>query len=251
MYYFLGFLFFMVILIVICRIRALRFIAKHTVTGGDFRTFREINDIEDYEKEIKHAVYEVTRCRTLQDKMKCYFELRILSESIYEDYDKYEKVNPLLMDALDKKFIFTYSAFITLYPAPLEESALDRFSLVNTKKYCPEKVWNHLIESAAYTNEELDEYNDNKEIDVLVRMYTDIELYRIFMGCVMYDEVMGFFIDEEMKKPNILENELYTVKENELEKWLDEELVFMSYFAESLLSICIEFIKKENGIVRV
>ncbi|MGO2346021.1 MAG: DNA-binding protein [Providencia sp.] len=251
MSFFLGLLLLLVILIVICRIRALRHIAKHTITEKDLKTFREYNDIVDYEKEAKQAVYEVIRCKTIFDKLNCYVDLRMMFESLHADYCKYEKVNPLLMEALRRKFTFAYSAFITPYPEPIEESGLERLSLIHTKKHCPEYIWKHIIEAAVYTNEELDEYFEMKEFDPLDRMCTDMELYKDLMGTVLYDDVMGCFIYEENDSSTILDNEFYTVSKEQLNQWLDEELAFISYLTESLLNICIEYIRKEKGIIRI
>ena len=47
------------------------------------------------------------------------------------------------------------------------------------------------------------------------------------------------------------DNEVYSVTEEQLRQWLDEELAFLSYVTEGLLNICIEYIRKENGIIRV
>lgn len=140
MYFFLGFLLFLIVLMVICRIRVLWLARKNTITEKDFKTFKEYNNIEDYEKEAKQAVYATTISKTLFEKCQCLITLRTMLESLHTDYEKYEKVNPLLMELLRKKFTFTYSAFITIYPEPIEESGLERFSLINTKKYCPEHV---------------------------------------------------------------------------------------------------------------
>ncbi len=133
MYFFLGFLLFLIVLMVICRIRVLWLARKNTITEKDFKTFKEYNNIEDYEKEAKQAVYATTISKTLFEKCQCLITLRTMLESLHTDYEKYEKVNLLLMELLRKKFTFTYSAFITIYPEPIEESGLERFSLINTK----------------------------------------------------------------------------------------------------------------------
>ena len=49
----------------------------------------------------------------------------------------------------------------------------------------------------------------------------------------------------------LFDNEVYSVTEEQLRQWLDEELAFLSYVTEGLLNICIEYIRKENGIIRV
>ncbi|MEX5486859.1 hypothetical protein IC611_20215 [Proteus mirabilis] len=38
---------------------------KNTITEKDFKTFKEYNNIEDYEKEAKQAVYATTISKTL------------------------------------------------------------------------------------------------------------------------------------------------------------------------------------------
>ncbi|HHR6079748.1 TPA: DNA-binding protein [Providencia alcalifaciens] len=251
MYLILGFLLCLVVFIAICRIRVLWLERKYTITEKDLKTFKEYNGIEDYEKETKHAIYAVSRSKTLFEKFDCLINLRTLFESLHVDYEKNEKVNPLLMEVLHHKFTFSYSAFITAYPEPIEESGLERFSLLNTKKYCPEYVWNHIVESTAYTNEELDDYFSSLELAPLERMCTDMMLYDRFKGTILFDEVMGCFVDEENGKSEILDNEVYSVTEEQLHQWLDEELAFLSYITEGLLNICIEYIRKESGIIRV
>lgn len=251
MYFFLGFLLFLIVLIVICRIRVIWLERKNTITEKDFKTFKEYNNIEDYEKEAKHAVYAVIKSKTLYEKTECLISLRTMFESLHTDYEKYEKVNPLLMELLRKKFTFTYSAFITIYPEPIEESGLERFSLINTKKYCPEHVWKHILESAVYTNEELDDYFGSQELSPLERMCTDMDLYDEFKGTVLFDKEIGCYVYEENEMPKILHNEVYSVTEEQLYQWLDEELAFLSYITEGILNICIEYIRKENGIIRI
>lgn len=251
MYFFLGFLLFLIVLMVICRIRVLWLARKNTITEKDFKTFKEYNNIEDYEKEAKQAVYATTISKTIFEKCQCLITLRTMLESLHTDYEKYEKVNPLLMELLRKKFTFTYSAFITIYPEPIEESGLERFSLINTKKYCPEHVWKHILKSAIYTNEELDDYFGSQELLPLERMCTDMDLYNEFKGTVLFDEVIGCYVDEENEGSQIFDNEVYSVTEEQLRQWLDEELAFLSYVTEGLLNICIEYIRKENGIIRV
>lgn len=82
-------------------------------------------------------------------------------------------------------------------------------------------------------------------------MCTDMDLYNEFKGTVLFDEVIGCYVDEENEGSQIFDNEVYSVTEEQLRQWLDEELAFLSYVTEGLLKICIEYIRKENGIIRV
>ncbi|MEY2343551.1 hypothetical protein I3679_001445 [Proteus mirabilis] len=78
---------------------------KNTITEKDFKTFKEYNNIEDYEKEAKQAVYATTISKTLFEKCQCLITLRTMLESLHTDYEKYEKVNPLLMELLRKNLL--------------------------------------------------------------------------------------------------------------------------------------------------
>ena len=90
--YFSWFLLFLIVLMVICRIRVLWLAKKNTITEKDFKTFKEYNNIEDYEKEAKQAVYATTISKTIfLKKCQCLITLRTMLESLHTDYEKYEK----------------------------------------------------------------------------------------------------------------------------------------------------------------
>lgn len=136
MYYFLAVLL-LIFTIIILIIRAVKAANRSQIIP--FKTFREYEGIDDYEKAVKHAVYAISTCHTAMDKMKCYFDLRVLSYALYSDYEHEENMLSALGGLLTKKFTFTYSAFITPYPEPIEETALARFYLIQTRAHCPQK----------------------------------------------------------------------------------------------------------------
>ena len=45
-----------------------------------------------------------------------------------------------------------------------------------------------------------------------------------FKGTVLFDEVIGCYVDEENEGSQIFDNEVYSVTEEQLRRWLDEEL---------------------------
>ncbi|CAK7043856.1 MULTISPECIES: DNA-binding protein [Providencia] len=239
MYYFLAVLL-LIFSIILLRIRAVKAANKSQVIP--FKTFREYEGIDDYEKAVKHAVYAISKCHTVMDKMKCYFDLRVLSYALYSDYEHEENMVAALEGLLTQKFTFTYSSFIIPYPEPVEETALARFYLTQTRAHCPQNIWDYLLDASVMTNEEIDAINT---------LESALEVHHTLMGTILYDEKIGCYFDEDYTKPAIYDNDVYTVTEAQLNQWLDEELDLMAFYCESLLKVCIEYIKKENGIIRV
>lgn len=239
MSFFLAVLF-LIFIIILLRVRAVKVANRRRIIPFD--TFKEYEGIDDYEKTVKQTVYAVSNAHTMMDKMKCYFDLRILSYALYSDYEHEENMITNLEGLLTKKFTFTYSSFIIPYPEPIEESSLEHFYLTHTRAHCPKNIWDYLLNASVMTNEKIDAINtlDNA-----------IETYYALAGTILYDEKIGCYFDEEDTQPPIYNNDLYTVSEAQLGQWLDEELNFMVFYCESLLKVCIEYIKKESGIIRI
>ncbi|GAA0344451.1 hypothetical protein L9H26_00135 [Morganella psychrotolerans] len=209
-----------------------RFATRKTENTGDI-TFKSDYEIDDYEAEINSAVFEVRRCRTLVDKIQLCHQLTRLCEGIFGDYEDNDVYNEL-SQTLDKSFIFRYSAFITLYPEPQTETALERIYLTQTKQLCPENMIRHHFDGCYISDE------TPAEINIAIDDFFSL------MVNVAYDGETGYYIESDDETPAALTNTIHNITRDDLIAWFDDELVFRSFLAVTFLNACRDKIEAEE-----
>lgn len=209
-----------------------RFATRTIKNTGDF-TFKSYYEIDDYESDINSAVFEVRRCRTLVDKIEHCRKLTHLCEGIFGDYEDNDVYNEL-SKTLDKSFVFRYSAFITRYPEPQTETALERIYLTRTKQLCPENIMRYHFDGCYISDETPEEIN------------IAIDDFFSLMNNVAYDEKTGYYIESDDEIPAALTNTIHNITRDDLIAWLDDELVFRSFLAVTFLNACRDKIEAEE-----
>ncbi|HCM60938.1 MAG TPA: hypothetical protein DIT05_00075 [Morganella sp. (in: Bacteria)] len=209
-----------------------RFTARKTENAGDV-TFKSYYEIDDYESDINSAVFDVRRCRTLVDKIEHCRTLTHLCEGIFGDYEDNDVYNEL-SKTLDKPFIFRYSAFITPYPEPQTETALERIYLTRTKELCPENTMRYHFDGCYISDE------TPAEINIAIDDFFSL------MNNVAYDEKTGYYIESDDETPAALTNTIHNITRDDLIVWLDDELIFRSFLAVTFLNACRDKIEAEE-----
>ncbi|WP_413494805.1 hypothetical protein [Morganella psychrotolerans] len=209
-----------------------RFTGHKTKNTGDC-SFKSFYDINDYVSDINSAVFDARRCRTLVDKIEHCRKLTHLCEGIFGDYEDNDIYHEL-SKTLDKSFIFRYSAFITPYPEPQTETALERIYLTRTKQLCPENMLRHHFDGC-YISDEMPE-----EINIAIDNFFSL------MNNVAYDKKTGYYIESDDEIPAVLTNTIHNITRDDLIAWLDDELVFRSFLAVTFLNACRDKIEAEE-----
>lgn len=209
-----------------------RFATRTIKNTGDF-TFKSYYEIDDYESDINSAVFDVRRCRTLVDKIEHCRKLTHLCEGVFGDYEDNDVYNEL-SKTLDKSFIFRYSAFITRYPEPQTETALERIYLTRTKQLCPENTMRYHFDGCYISDE------TPAEINIAIDNFFSL------MNNVAYDEKTGYYIESDDEIPFALANTIHNITQDDLIAWLDDELVFRSFLAVTFLNACRDKIAAEE-----